>query len=77
MHLVKENTNTIFHIYYSPTLENNQEFPLKLVEIDLPQNIQSDVQLSNLDNKTIKEKPISFKTMIDIVKETGEKQLTS
>lgn len=72
----KENTNTIFHIYYSPTLENNQEFPLKLVEIDLPQNIQSDVQLSNLDNKTIKEKPISFKTMIDIVKETGEKQLT-
>ena len=29
----KENTNTIFHIYYSPTLENNQEYPLKLVEM--------------------------------------------
>lgn len=72
----KENTNTIFHIYYSPTLDNNQEYPLKLVEIDLLQNIQPDIQLSNLDNKTIKEKPISFKTMIDFIKEQGEEQLT-
>jgi hypothetical protein len=72
----KENTNTIFHIYYSPTLENNQEYPLKLVEIELTQNIQSDSPTSNLDNKTIKESPISFKTMIDIVKEKGEEQLT-
>lgn len=72
----KENTNTIFHIYYSPTLENNQEYPLKLVEIELLQNIQPDTEISNLDNKTIKEKPISFKELINIVKETGEEQLT-
>ena len=72
----KENTNTIFHIYYSPTLENNQEYPLKLVEMELLQNIKSDTEISNLDNKTIKEKPISFKELINIVKEKGEKQLT-
>ena len=72
----KENTNTIFHIYYSPTLENNQEYPLKLVEMELLQNIQPDTEISNLDNKTIKESPISFKELINIVKEKGEKQLT-
>lgn len=72
----KENTNTIFHIYYSPTLENNQEYPLKLVEMELLQNIKPDTEISNLDNKTIKEKPISFKELINIVKEKGEKQLT-
>ena len=72
----KENTNTIFHIYYSPTLENNQEYPLKLVEIELLQNIQPDTEISNLDNKTIKEKPISFKELINIVKDKGEEQLT-
>ena len=72
----KENTNTIFHIYYSPTLENNQEYPLKLVEIELLQNIQSDTEIFNLDNKTIKESPISFKELINIVKEKGEEQLT-
>ena len=72
----QENTNTIFHIYYSPTLENNQEYPLKLVEIELTQNIQSDSPTSNLDNKTIKESPISFKELINIIKEKGEEQLT-
>lgn len=72
----KENTNTIFHIYYSPTLENNQEYPLKLVEMELLQNIKTDTEISNLDNKTIKEKPISFKELINVVKEKGEKQLT-
>lgn len=72
----KENTNTIFHIYYSPTLENNQEYPLKLVEIELTQNIESDSPTSNLDNKTIKESPISFKELIDFVQEKGENQLT-
>lgn len=72
----KENTNTIFHIYYSPTLENNQEYPLKLVEMELLQNIKPDTEISNLDNKTIKEKPISFKELINIVKEKGEEQLT-
>lgn len=72
----KENTNTIFHIYYSPTLENNQEYPLKLVEMELLQNIKTDTEISNLDNKIIKEKPISFKELINIVKEKGEKQLT-
>lgn len=72
----KENTNTIFHIYYSPTLENNQEYPLKLVEMELLQNIQPDTEISNLDNKTIKESPISFKELINIIKEKGEEQLT-
>ena len=72
----KENTNTIFHIYYSPTLENNQEYPLKLVEIELLQNIQPDTEIYNLHHKTIKEKPISFKELLNIVKETGEEQLT-
>lgn len=72
----KENTNTIFHIYYSPTLENNQEYPLKLVEMELLQNIQPDTKISNLDNKTIKESPISFKELINIIKEKGEEQLT-
>ena len=72
----KENTNTIFHIYYSPTLENNQEYPLKLVEMELLQNIKPDTEISNLDNKTIKESPISFKELINIIKEKGEEQLT-
>jgi len=71
----QENTNTIFHIYYAPTLKNNQEYPLKLVEIEFPQNIQSDIQTINIDDKTIKEHSISFKEMINFVKEKGENQL--